>query len=731
MSLGFRKLIRGGQTQLHELNMAREYLRIVYLFSLPIFGIIFGAICYFTTDEYMWNYLLNYYKAKWFAMTWHGKEIVEFMGVIKGVPIPLKATADSISTNLHIIASKNEAWAVLYQNFIYACVGFVICLVIMFILSRRRGEKLHETEYIRGATLVSAKQLKKEIIKFNKKTNCKSKIELAGMPMPGTAQFLSHLIVGGPGTGKTIILFDLVEQLKAQGDKVLIYDMKGTFASIFYDNKKDTLLNPFDMRGSGWNIFHEVKSKADLENIAHALIPHTKDSSDPFWTDGARILFREICGKLLEKSQKTGEIPTNKQLSYILQKESADNMAKYLKGTTAASIFDKEPEKHAKSIIAVLNVFTNFLSYIDDKKENFSIKKWVGDEKEKGNLFITSGVYHNSIRSLLTTWIDLAINSVLQIDVTKPNKPNIWFILDELPSLYKLPNLSYGMEVLREYGCSFIIAMQSISKMQEIYGDKGMEVLSGVTNTKIILRNTSEKSANWCSDALGSQEVRQFEESYSMGAHQYRDGVNVRKQQVTRKLVLPWEIMALEKTNSYSKGYINFAGFPSAQIKVDFKGYPQKYPGYIEKIQKYYKAESKNEEQHKIKQEHEAKPLINQNKKGKKTMSKNKSATSTTEAKNPVDNNKEEKHHHNLGPKHTEPAETHDDEENELIDNLGPRNSGEDFRDKKIQLEKDIITTKKLESGKKLPVSKEELMVNDDDIQDKLDEVRKNQMLDN
>ena len=33
MSLGFRKLIRGGQTQLHELNMAREYLRIVYLLT--------------------------------------------------------------------------------------------------------------------------------------------------------------------------------------------------------------------------------------------------------------------------------------------------------------------------------------------------------------------------------------------------------------------------------------------------------------------------------------------------------------------------------------------------------------------------------------------------------------------------------------------------------------------------------------------------------------------------
>lgn len=614
----FKKFIRGGQAQIHEINMVREYLKTVYLFGIPLFGVIYLGICYIRMDKYLWNYIIGYYKAKWFAMTWHAKQHVEFVGIFNGVPRMMQGTAVKISTNPHVIKIKNIGLNILYENLLYAVIVFVVCVIGIIYLSRKRGDKLHEAEYIRGATLISNKELKREIKKLNKTSRHDENIELAGIPMPMTAHFLSHLIIGAPGTGKTIILFDLVEQLIANGDKVLIYDMKGTFASIFYNPKRDILLNPFDVRSRGWNVFEEAKTKADFENIAHALIPHTKDSSDPFWTEGARILFRELCHKLYESGQETKKLPTMKQLNVLIHKESTKDIGKYLQGTNAASIFDEEPEKHTKGIIAVLSVLAGFLHYLDDEKESFSINQWMTNESDIGNLYITSGRYHKSIRPLLTTWIDIAINSVLQLEVKKANKKKIWFILDELPSLNKLPNLSYGMEVLREYGCSFVIATQSISKLQEIYHDKGVEVLSGVANTKVVLRNTSQKSAEWCSDILGSQEVRQYEESYSMGAHQLRDGVNVRKQLVTRKLVLPWEIMALKKTDSYSLGYISYAGFPASQIKVDFKHYPQEYPAYIEDIEKHYKKPQEYKEEMKKEDEKAAEQFISDLEKAEK-----------------------------------------------------------------------------------------------------------------
>ena len=46
-----------------------------------------------------------------------------------------------------------------------------------------------------------------------------------------------------------------------------------------------------------------------------------------------------------------------------------------------------------------------------------SIREWIGDENRDGFLFLTSrGDQHASLRGLISTWLEIAVNAMLSLD---------------------------------------------------------------------------------------------------------------------------------------------------------------------------------------------------------------------------------------------------------------------------------------------------------------------------
>ena len=134
------------------------------------------------------------------------------------------------------------------------------------------GRKAKETRHQRGARLVTTRQLLSQIRKQNRirqgaeleptmgkrwilatrreldALGFYRPIELAGMPYPWREEQTHAMLIGSTGTGKTVAIMDLIDQIRARGQRAIVFDLTGAFISTFYDPERDTILHPLDTR---------------------------------------------------------------------------------------------------------------------------------------------------------------------------------------------------------------------------------------------------------------------------------------------------------------------------------------------------------------------------------------------------------------------------------------------------------------------------------------------------
>ena len=300
--------------------------------------------------------------------------------------------------------------------------------------------------------------------------------------------------------------------------------------------------------------------------MAAALIPQQKDTVDPFWVTAARQLFSNGAGVLRQKG-----IKDNKVLVDHLLKTDLTALAQAMEGTVAQSIVDPENPKTALSVRAMLTANLSALEFLPDSGKPFSIREWISDEERGGFLFLTSrGDQHASLRGLISTWLEIAVNAMLSL--AQDDGRRIWVILDELPTLHQVPSLQPGLAESRQFGGCFVLGVQVASALRDLYGRNGAETVSGLCGTRVVLAAPDRDTAQWSADSLGRAEVEEVAEGFSYGANTIRDGVSLTPRRELRALALPSEIMRLENLS----GYLKFPGpFPVASIRLKYVARPK------------------------------------------------------------------------------------------------------------------------------------------------------------
>ena len=124
---------------------------------------------------------------------------------------------------------------------------------------------------------------------------------IAGIPYPERAETQHTIVSGTTGSGKTVLISDLVAQVRARGERCVIYDKMGSYTRAFLDPSRDVLMNPLDARAPRWSPFLEARDPRDFDMMAAALIPQQKDTVDPFWVTAARQLFSNGAGVLRQR----------------------------------------------------------------------------------------------------------------------------------------------------------------------------------------------------------------------------------------------------------------------------------------------------------------------------------------------------------------------------------------------------------------------------------------------
>ncbi|WP_322498273.1 type IV secretion system DNA-binding domain-containing protein, partial [Candidatus Cyrtobacter comes] len=368
------------------------------------------------------------------------------------------------------------------------------------------------------------------------------------------------LISGSTGSGKTQVISDIVEQIRKRGDRAIIYDAKCDYVSWFYDPNKDYILNPFDERGEKWNLLAQITDEREIKGIISGFIPE-KDYGDKIWEEAARV----VCSAVLKELFKESCDLTNQEILDILLKKDAEQMAYFLKDSYAKNLINPESPKTAYSVLFVISSYLNALEFMHGKKsESFIIKNWMRDAKDS-ILFITSNPkYKAELMPLETAFFEIAIREL----ISQKKEEKTWFIIDELPTLQKIPSLSNALAVSRASGGCFVLGIQNIAQLREIYSKNGAQNIVSECNTKGIFRTNDPDTAKWASDLIGDSEVEEFKEGLSYGAHKMRDGVSIQSNEKRKNIIMPSEFLAMPNLDLVLK----ISSFPSTKATLKYKG---------------------------------------------------------------------------------------------------------------------------------------------------------------
>ena len=88
------------------------------------------------------------------------------------------------------------------------------------------------------------------------------------------------------------------------------------------------------------------------------------------------------------------------------------------------------------------------------------------------------------------------------------NKP-VWFVLDELASLQRLPQLITAITENRKSNNPMVLGFQGKAQLEALYGHLA-EVMLSQPATKIFLKTSEPNAAEWISSAIGEMEIERY-----------------------------------------------------------------------------------------------------------------------------------------------------------------------------------------------------------------------------
>lgn len=559
-----KNFTRGGQITLHNIRMFLQIMDKVSWLVGGVFLLLFMMTSFLSTTnyqryvygQYLWANILPLIDA---TLTTHfiqpnGQEsIVHYQDIV------------SSSMVKHVVYDINR---ILLRSFIIALAGAMVSFICLSKWLKNRGESHITDTPIKGDEMISKQDAKKLI----EKQGIASDLLLAQLPLiknKETAHFFFH---GTTGTGKSNAIKELLDQIRKRGDRAIIYDKSCNYLEEFYQPKKDILLNPLDDRGETWHLWLECRDSADYDSLAAAQIPMPLSTQDPFWVNAARTIFSTAAFEMRNDPERS----MTKLLRYLLTAD-LDRIQKYLKGTEAEILVSEKIEKTAISIKSVLATYLKSLKYIKDENNPFSIRQWIQNDEANNWLFITSlGDRHETLKPLITAWLDIAVNTLLSLSPNENRR--IWLILDELTSLHQLPYLTQTLSESRKFGGCIVIGIQNYAQLCKVYGHDGAKEISSLLNTRLMFRQPDPEMARWSAQNFGESIIDEVRENISYGANTIRDGISINRVEARKPLISFSEIMSLADLFAY----IRLPGqLPITLIEFSYKKRPRRNMGFI------------------------------------------------------------------------------------------------------------------------------------------------------
>jgi len=575
MSLNARDFTQGGQVLKYMIGMFMQIMNIasywVMMFTLVVF--FSWMLLRLTLQSFLHG--SAYWLIKWFIMPFKhvtgktpGGSWTFHFERPTGEVVTFRHTALQVMNDPYFIQMGLEVKNAAFYGWGIAAFTFVGALMAITWYLGQKGKKQRDDEQTGGRDLVDNPQALNRMLK---KAGKQSPLSIGSLHLLLDAEMQNIGLHGTVGSGKSTALNSLLEQLRARGDRVIIYDKGNNFIPLFYRQDKDKILCPFDSRCPFWDLWEECRSIGDYENFSTSLLPDSSGSGDPFWVLSARSLFVAAARRMArEKDRSIGEL-----LKKLMSISLAD-LRQFLEGTDAANLVDGSIEKTAMTIRTILTTYVRSLRYLQGLDEqggrSFNIRDWLHTEDASGDnpwIFISSdGQNHNALKPLLSAWLYMTMSGILGLKADRQRR--IWIFLDEVPSLHKLPILPEFLAEGRKFGACTVLGLQNFPQMEEIYGTNAARSVWDLLNTRVFYRAPSGHIADWVQKEIGERRHKKFRDQYSYGVDIIRDGVSFSKDEVNEFLVSYSDVQRLNDLECY----VTLPGdWPVVRMKLPWKAY--------------------------------------------------------------------------------------------------------------------------------------------------------------
>jgi hypothetical protein len=357
--------------------------------------------------------------------------------------------------------------------------------------------------------------------------------------VPRDREAMHFLIVGDSGTGKSAAIRQILAQVWERGEAAIVYDPALEYLPQFYSEARgDVILNPLDGRCPYWSPGDEVPHEAEALTLSASLFPD-QGRENRFFVEAPRKIFAHLLNLK----------PTPEELTYWMC--HAEEIDKRVEGTEMEAMIDRTAAAQRSGVLGSLNMVADAFKLLP--KEIETQRRWNTVEwakQRKGWIFLTSKpTMRERMRPLMSLWLDLLVLRMMNDESEVKRKT--WFVLDELASLQRLPQLTTAVTENRKSNNPMVLGFQGKAQVEALYGHVAEAMLSQPA-TKIFLKTSEPGASEWISKAIGEIEIERFRESRTHG--KFPQNSESEQRDITREpLVMASEVGGLDPLHGYMK----------------------------------------------------------------------------------------------------------------------------------------------------------------------------------
>ena len=437
-------------------------------------------------------------------------------------------------------------------------VAFILMLPFTVKMDVERQKRLRYGRRLKGPEMLTPRQFNKTVKGDGIGFKTDGMKDMLRIPLRAEAQHMQ--VIGDTGAGKSALLSQVLRQVRSRGDSAIVYDPAREYVKRFYSPERgDVVLNPLDKRCPYWGPAEELRTRSEAKALAASLFQPPQDKKGEFFIESPQKIFAFLMAYG----------PTPDQLVDWMSNPA--EIDRRLQGTEHAHLIDPHAHQQRAGVLASLGLVADSLRLLPRKGEGngeWTATEWA--EKRQGWVFLTSlPAEREALRPLQSLWIDWLVLRLLN-EPTEAQK-RVWFVIDEMASLQKLPQLHTAITEARKSRNPVVLGFQGKAQLEYLYGHLA-EVMLSQPATSIWLTTKEPKAGQWVSEFIGKVEVERLRETHFDGT---RSGRNFALDRQVEPLVLESEISGLADLHAYMKyqNYVTRFSFPYFDMPVVASGF--------------------------------------------------------------------------------------------------------------------------------------------------------------